>query len=111
LISSLLLSKYQRIKEAVLLRTIGAKTAQIIKVNVIEYAILGSMSAFTGLIIALVGSYFIATSELNLDFSIPWLALLMIFIAIVMLTIIVGLINSKEVIQKTPLEVLRKEVG
>jgi len=111
LISSLLLSKFQRIRESVLLRTIGAKGAQILKINATEYAILGSLSALTGIIIALIGSYFIATSELDLEFNISWLPIVAIFIFIVSLTVLIGLYNTKEVLQRSPLEVLRREVG
>ncbi len=111
LISSLLLSKYQRIRESVLLRTIGAKSHQILKINAIEYAILGSLSALTGILIAIVGSYLIATSELDLEFNIDWLPIVAIFVFIVSLTVMIGLFNTKEVLQRSPLEVLRKEVG
>jgi len=111
LISSLLLSKYQRVRESVLLRTIGASQGQILKINATEYGILGAISAFTGIVIALAGSYFLATYELDLDFSIRWLPIILIFFFIVILTIIIGLLNSKDVIIKSPLEVLRKELA
>lgn len=109
LISSLLLSKYQRIKESVLLRTLGAQSSQILKVNATEYALLGSLSAFTGIIIAIIGSYLLATSELNLDYKLNWWPIIGIFFFIVLLTVGVGLFNTREVLRKSPLEVLRKE--
>ncbi len=111
LISSLMLSKFQRIRESVLLRTIGASRAQILKINGSEYAILGGLSAATGIVIAIIGSYLLATYQLELDFNIKWWPILLIFIFIVSLTSIIGLLNSKEVVQKSPLEVLRKEVA
>ena len=111
LISSLLLSKYQRIKESVLLRTIGASRLQILKINGTEYAILGALSAATGIVIALIGSYLLATYQLELDFDIIWWPILSIFVFIVGLTVLIGLLNTKEIIQKSPLEVLRKELG
>ena len=111
LISSLLLSKYQRVRESVLLRTIGAGQGQILKINATEYAILGALSAATGIVIALVGSYLLARFELDLDFTIHWTPIIFIFIFIVGLTVIIGLLNSKDVIQKSPLEVLRKELA
>lgn len=111
LISSLLLSKYQRIRESVLLRTIGAKGSQILKINATEYAILGSLSALTGIIIAIIGSYLIATSELDLEFALNWWPIIGIFIFIVGLTVLIGLYNTRDVLRRSPLEVLRKEVG
>ena len=110
LISSLLLSKYQRIRESVLLRTIGARSQQVLKINATEYFILGSLAALTGIVIAIIGSYLLATSELDLEYELNWWPIVMIFVLIVALTVLIGLYNSREVIRKSPLEVLRKEV-
>ena len=56
LISSVSLSKYQRIRESVLLRTIGASRRQILRINALEYLLLGSLATFTGLILAIIGT-------------------------------------------------------
>ncbi len=111
LISSLLLSKYQRVRESVLLRTLGASRSQIFRINAIEYLILGSLSSFTGIILAIAGSYMIARFQLELDYSLNWMPVLLIFIFITSLTVFIGLLNSREVVSKSPLEVLRKELG
>ncbi len=110
LLSSLLLSKYQRIRESVLLRTIGATSRQIFMISATEYAILGSLSALTGIIIAIIGSYFIATRQLELAFQLNWWPIIIIFLIVVSVTILIGLWNSRDVITKSPLEILRQEV-
>lgn len=110
LISSLLLSKYQRIGESVLLRTLGANKSQILKINLIEYALIGALSALTGIVIAIVLSYFLSRFQFEIEFDINWLPVLIIFFSVVGLTIIIGLFNSRDVVNKAPLEVLRKEV-
>lgn len=111
LISSLLLSKFQRIKESVLLRTLGASRAQVFKINAIEYLILGSLSALTGIIIALVAAYLIATQQMELDFNIKVLPIVVIFLLVTILTVLIGLFNTSEVVRKSPLEVLRRELA
>ena len=111
LLASLLLSKYQRVKESVLLRTIGANRRQVFMINATEYAVLGALSAAAGIVISLVGSYFLATRELELDFNIQWLPIIGVFIFIVSITVAIGLLNSRDVLNKSPLEVLRREVG
>lgn len=111
LISSLLLSKFQRIKEAVLLRTIGASRNQILKINATEYALLGSLSAATGILLALAGGYLLAKFQLELAFNIQWVPILFVFLFVISLTVIIGMFNTREVVSKSPLEVLRKEVG
>ena len=110
LISSLFLSKFQRIRESVLLRTIGAVKNQITKINFIEYAMLGSLSSATGIVIALFGSFLLAKFVFELEFNIQWLPIFGVFLFIVALTVIIGIYNSREVVSKSPLEVLRKEV-
>jgi len=110
LIASLLLSKFQRIKESVLLRTIGATSKQIFMINATEYAVLGGLSALTGIGLSLIASYFFATRTLELDFTIQWLPILGVFFFVVSLTVIIGLLNSRDVLNKSPLEVLRKEM-
>ena len=111
LISSLFLSKFQRIKESVLLRTLGASRRQIFRINATEYLVLGSLSALTGIAIAIASSYLIAKWQLEIDFSLSWTPIFLVFLFIVGLTVIIGLFNSREVVNKPPLEVLRKEIG
>jgi len=104
------LSKFQRIKESVLLRTIGASRNQILAINATEYSLLGILSAATGILISLIGSYFLAKYQLELDFTIQWWPIIIVFLFIVGITILIGIFNSREVISKSPLEVLRKEM-
>jgi putative ABC transport system permease protein len=111
LLSSLMLSKYQRIKESVLLRTLGARRSQVLRINAVEYALLGGLSAATGIVIALLSSWLLAKFQFELDFEIQWLPVLVVFLFVTLLTLFIGLLNTREVVNKPPLEVLRKEVG
>ncbi len=111
LLSSLMLSKYQRIKESVLLRTLGAKRKQVLWINAVEYALLGGLSAATGILIALVSSWILARFQFKLDFEIQWIPVVLVFVFVTSLTLLIGLLNTREVVNKPPLEVLRKEVG
>ncbi|MEO6851010.1 MAG: FtsX-like permease family protein, partial [Mucilaginibacter sp.] len=60
LIASVRISKYQRIQESVLLRTMGASRKQILAITAIEYFFLGTLSAATGILIAIAGSWLLA---------------------------------------------------
>ena len=60
LISSVILSKYQRIKESVLLKTMGGSKRQILIINGLEYFFLGSMASLSGILLALIGSWGLA---------------------------------------------------
>ena len=110
LISSVVLSKYQRIQESVLLRTIGAKSNQILKINALEYFILGTLATMTGIVIAFVGSFLLAKYTFKIPFTPDLLPPFLVFLSITILTVVIGLLNSREVLTKPPLEVLRKEI-
>ena len=107
LISSLFLSKYQRIRESVLLRTLGAAEKKIYKINAVEYAALGSLSALTGILLAVAGSFLLAKFVFELEYNLSWWPILGIFVFIVALTVAIGLWNSRDVVKRSPLEILR----
>jgi putative ABC transport system permease protein len=102
-------SKFARIKENVLLRTIGARTRQITKITLIEYAWLGLFSALTGMILSLGGGWLLARFFFEITFAFDWLELLVIGFGVVILTTLIGWYNSREVINTPPLQILRKE--
>jgi len=110
LISSVVLSKYQRIQESVLLRTLGASQRQILWINALEYCLLGGLAALTGMLLSIIGSFFLAKYGFQIDFTPNWWPPILRFLGITVLTVIIGLLNSREVLVKPPLEVLRKEV-
>jgi putative ABC transport system permease protein len=109
LISSVVLSKYQRIQESVLLRTLGAKSRQILMINALEYFMLGALATLTGIGLAFIGSYLLATFLFDIPFTPNLFPTLWLFLSITGLTLLIGLFNSREVLTKPPLEVLRKE--
>jgi len=102
-------SKFLRMKENVLLRTIGARTRQIIKITLIEYAWLGLFSALTGILLSLGSGFLLAKFFFEITFAFDWVELLTIGFGVVFLTMLIGWFNSREVISTPPLQVLRKE--
>jgi putative ABC transport system permease protein len=102
-------SKFVRIKENVLLRTIGARTGQITKITLIEYAYLGLFAASTGMIFALGGGYLLTKFFFEITFAFDWIELLIITTGVVSMTMLIGWYNSREVINTPPLQVLRRE--
>ena len=109
LVGSVLISKYQRIQESVLLRTIGANRKQILSINALEYFFLGSLAALTGVFIALIGSWALATFSFEVPFTPSVGPVLIAYLAITALTMLIGLSNSRSILNNPPLEVLRKE--
>jgi putative ABC transport system permease protein len=102
-------SKFVRIKENVLLRTVGARTRQITQITLIEYAYLGLFSALTGMILSLGGGWLLTKFFFEITFAFDWIELSTIGVGVVILTMAIGWFNSREVINTPPLQVLRKE--
>jgi len=110
LIGSVRNSKYQRIKESVLLRTLGAKSKQIVRITALEYIYLGMLGSLVGILLSLISSQLLATllfKEPFIPSAIPFLVFLP---GITLLVLLAGLTNIRSVLKSPPLEVLRKEV-
>ncbi len=111
LLGAVVVSKYQRIRESVLLRTLGAGRSQILWITGLEYFYLGLLSSVTGILLALLAAWSLARFSFKSDFEISWTPLLGAFLGITLLTVAIGLINSREVVSRSPLDVLRQENG
>ena len=109
LIGSVRNSKHQRIKESVLLRTLGGKNKQILKITAFEYLFLGAIGSLVGIILALVGSFLLAVLVFKEAF-VPSIVPFLVFLpGISLLVLAIGLSNIQSVLSSTPLQVLRRE--
>ncbi len=102
-------SKFVRIRENVLLRTIGARTRQITQITLIEYAYLGLFSALTGMILSLAGGWAMCKFFFEVELGVSWSSLALVGAGVTLLTVFIGWYNSREVIGTPPLQVLRRE--
>lgn len=100
-------SRYQRLRESVLLRTLGAQRRQIQAILLTEYAALGGLAAIAGGLLGIAAAWGLARFVFELDFMIPLLPLVTLIAGTVMLTVVVGAAGSRPIVRNTPLEVLR----
>ncbi len=107
LIGALATSRFQRIREGALLRTLGATRAQLFRIVVAEYVALGTMAATVAALLSAAAAWALARWVFEGGFSPQPLPLAALVLGVVGLTVLVGLLNSREVIRRTPLEVLR----
>ena len=107
--SSVVLSKYQRLRESVLLRTLGASRRQILQITALEYGLLGLLAALAGMVLALAGTWALATFVFEVPYRPDLLPLAVVAGVVTSLTVLIGLVNSREVLSRSPLEVLRRE--
>ncbi len=102
-------SRFQRIRESVLLRTLGAKQRQVVRIQIIEYAFLGIIAAFIGLLLSLGSTALIGYFYFDIEF-VPNFTILAIEVVILIgLVLFIGLMNTRGIHSKPPLEILRQE--
>ena len=101
--------RYQRIRESVLLRTLGATRRQLDRIRLVEYSVLGGLSALLGILLALganalLAHYVFATAPVA-----PARPLLAAFGLVPALTLVTGWLADRAAAARPPLEALRLE--
>ena len=109
LAGTVLTSRYQRLRESVLLRTLGASRAQIRNIMLVEYLWLGGMAALSGIILALAASWALAYFVFDVVYRPSGVPIFIALLIVTGLTTLVGLLNSRGICDRPPLEVLRAE--
>ena len=109
LIGALATSRFQRVREGALLRTLGATRGQVFRVVLAEYLSLGLLAAAVALALASGAGWAIARFVFEGSFALPALQMAGLTLVVVTLTVVVGLTNSRDVVRRAPLEVLREE--
>lgn len=107
LIGALAASRFQRLREAVLLKTMGATGRQIRRIMLTEYVAWGTLAALVGVLLAGVAGWALVTFLFESTYRVPVLELAGVWILVCTLTAVVGFANSGTVLRGTPLAVLR----
>jgi len=109
MISAIVLSKFQRMRENILLRTMGASKAQLWKIIAAEYFFLGGLGALAGLFLAVVFTSLLGYFIFEFTYVPDFLEIMGFFFGITVLTVCIGLLNSRTIVRQSPLTVLRNE--
>ena len=109
LVGSVSTSRLQRIREAVLLKTLGATRRQVLHILVAEYTALGVLAALASIALASAAGWALTKWVFETPFHLPTLQLASLTILLIGLTLGVGLWNSAEILKRAPLAVLREE--
>lgn len=108
LIGAIATSRMQRLREGALLKTLGARRSQILTVLFSEYLALGSIATASGLVLAIAASAIVVPQVFEMDYTLRLGAVSMIWLVVVSLTVVVGLIGSRDLLRRPPLPVLRE---
>jgi putative ABC transport system permease protein len=109
LVTALLSGRYQRMRESVLLRTLGASRGQVLKILLVEYFSLGLLAALAGVLLASLAAWALARFVFHTSFSPQPASLLAAFLFVPALTVLTGFLMSRGVLKQSPLSILRAE--
>jgi putative ABC transport system permease protein len=109
LASALVTGHFQRMRESVLLRTLGASGGQVFGILLVEYVGLGVVAALTGVILALGGAWALAQFVFHIRFAPEAAPVVLALVIVPLLTGGVGLLMSRGILKRPPLEMLRAE--
>ncbi|HEU4827715.1 MAG TPA: FtsX-like permease family protein [Gemmatimonadales bacterium] len=109
LVGAIATSRYQRVREGALLKTLGATRSQVLRVVFAEYLALGLLAATAAVGLSAAAGWALARFMFEVPFAFPVEAIAGVIGLTSLLTVCVGVWGSVEVIRKTPLEVLRAE--
>ncbi len=102
-------TRYRRIREVVVLKTLGATRPRIASIFSIEFAVLGLIAGAVGLVFANVLARTLLLHALHFGYAFQWWLNLGGWLAVGAMTVAAGWLASHRVLGQKPLEVLREE--
>ncbi|UCC72501.1 MAG: FtsX-like permease family protein [Gemmatimonadota bacterium] len=107
LVGAIATTRYQRARESVLLKTLGARSRIIGRILATEYFALGSLAGLAGVVLATIGAWVAVRFLFEMSFRLPGLPLFAFWAGTALLTTIIGLATSRDVVRRTPLAGMR----
>ena len=108
LASSIAGTRYRRVREVVVLKTLGGTRPRIATIFSIEFAVLGLVAGAVGIVFANAVAQTLL-HQMRVDYKTHWVLNLTALLAAALLTVLTGWFASHRVLGQKPLEVLREE--
>jgi putative ABC transport system permease protein len=108
LASSIASTRFRRMREAVVLKTLGATRMRIVRTFSVEFSVLGLLAGAVGVVFANLLTR-VLLHRLDIGFHIEWGATMLALVGTAVLATATGWIASYRILGLRPLEVLREE--
>jgi putative ABC transport system permease protein len=108
LFSAVAATRRERLREGVLLKTLGATRRQIGRILLSEYALLGLLGSLTGLVLSIGGAWAVMRWVFDRPFSPALLQAGGIALAMLALAVSIGLLSGREVFRETAMAAIRE---
>jgi putative ABC transport system permease protein len=107
LFSAVSATRRQRLREGVLLKTLGATRRQIARIMLSEYALLGGLGAFAGVALSTAGAWALMRFVFRQPFLPAIIPMAVVAMAMMGISVAIGLMTGREVFSETPMAALR----
>ncbi|HEX4684672.1 MAG TPA: FtsX-like permease family protein [Gemmatimonadaceae bacterium] len=108
LFSAVSATRRERLREGVLLKTLGATRRQIGRIMLAEYALLGTLGALTGVVLSTLAGWGLIHFIFRQSFVPAVGALAIVAGAMIGLAVAIGLLTGRDVFAQTPMAALRE---
>jgi putative ABC transport system permease protein len=108
LASSISGTRFKRMRESVILKTLGAKRMHIVRVFTVEFVVLGILAGAVGTVFANLLTWYLL-HRVEIPYHVSWMASTVSVVSIAVLAVATGWITSYRLLGLRPLEILREE--
>ena len=108
LFSAVAATRRERLREGVLLKTLGATRRQIGRIMLAEYAVLGTLGSVAGVGLSFGGSWALTHWIFHVAFAPSVIPAVLVALAMILLAVTIGLATGREVFRQTPMVALRE---
>jgi putative ABC transport system permease protein len=108
LFSAVAATRRERLREGVLLKTLGATRRQVGRIMLAEYALLGVLGSLAGVLLSVGGAWMLMKFVFETSFSPAIAPVLVVAGLMTAVAIIIGLATGREVFRETPMAALRE---
>ncbi len=108
LFSAVAATRRERLREGVLLKTLGATRRQIARIMLAEYALLGTLGALTGVVLSTLAAWGLMHVIFRMSFIPAFAPAGIVAGAMIGLAVSIGLLTGRDVFAETPMAALRE---
>lgn len=108
LASSIAGTRYRRVREVAILKSVGARRSRIVGIFSVEFLVLGVVAGAIGSLLAVAFTAVVVDQLLDGEYVVDWLPLASAIVLTAVLAILTGWLASYRILGQKPLEVLRR---
>ena len=108
LASSVASSRYRRMREVAILKTVGATRGSLIRMLCTEFAVIGLSAGLIGAILAAAASAILVRQLLDTSYKVSWIPVFATAAITCLLTVLTGWLATYGILGRKPLDILRQ---